>query len=79
MEQPTANYRHTNILSLGGCSSHPVSSGVGAIAKGKGVVIFAVYGAPQTFNSCNRRFGCTGRYYVNWAAEKFLSLRGLSN
>ena len=73
------NYRHTNILSLGGCSSYPVCSGVDAIAKGEGVVIFAVDSAPQTLNSCNCRFGCTGRDYVNWAAEKFLSLRDLSS
>jgi len=70
------NCRRTNILSLGRCGSYPVCSGVDAIPKGEGVIIFAVDSTPQTLDSRNRRFGCTRRDYVNWAAEKFLSLQG---
>jgi len=69
------NCRHTNVLSLGRCSSYPVSSTIDAIPKGEGVIVFAVEGTPQTFDSRNCRFGCTRRDYVNRTAEKSLSLQ----
>jgi len=58
-------WEYTNILSPGWCSSYPVSSAIDAIPKGKGIIIFAIDGPPQTFDSCDCRFGCTRRDYVN--------------
>ena len=69
--------KHTNILSLGRCGSYPVSSGIDAILKSEGVVIFAEDGTAQTFDGRNCRLGCTRRDYVNWTAKKFTSLQKL--
>lgn len=66
--------RHTNILSLGRCSSYPISSAIDAIPNGEGVVVLAVDSTPQMFDSHNCRFGCAGGDYVDRTAEKFFSL-----
>jgi len=71
------NCRHTNILSLGWCSSYPVSSTINTIPKGEGVIVFAVESTPQTFDGRNCGFGCARRDHVNRTAEKFLSLQKL--
>jgi len=63
-----------DILSLGRCSSYPISPAIDTVPEGEGVMIFAVDGAPRTFDGRNRRFRCTRGDYMNGTAEKILSV-----
>lgn len=72
------NCRHTDIFSLGRCSSYPISFAIDTILEGERVIIFAVNSTPYAFDGRNRRFGCTRGDYMNWTAEKFLSLKYLN-